>query len=418
MRILSALLVSSLSLGACRLPEAPRTDWPEPERRFVGMSFEVTAANALDTVDNRVDVLTRDAAALLGPGRRIAFYPPDSCRQTTAAPEGAQQVELVGMNCGVLMSSLETTAAKAGYEVVSWQLLKNKGALEAAKSFDIAVLLEVDQYSVNDRRAVKVSSANFEFFLQDEPDVRLPLAVARETALACKELVDAQIRNAIGSIADVEDSATLAVKAVDVKSGRALWYYQKTLRLGEDARASRHIDLYFALDGTRPSYTPPQPSFNAMQKFGGMLLAIGSAGAAAGAGMTAVRRYPEANTGVGILTSSLLVAGAGITLIALGNRKATREAPTAAPAPPPAEYPDAESQLCRSSTVTPPWARAREPEAPETPTSPEKQSNYDFEEKTGGARDRDRRRSEELSRRAADDLVAELQRLAAAGLGR
>lgn len=398
------LLASALGLGACKLPTKTEANWPAPERRYVGVSFGASAANMAGDFENRVDALTSDAPELLSPGQRIAFYPPDSCRQTTAAPERSREFELLSMTCGVLMSSLETTAARAGYEVVSWQLLKDKGALEAAKSFEIDVLLEVDQFVVSDRSAAKVSATNLGFFVQSSADDRTPLAVTQETALQCKGLIDSLIGQAIHGVTDLEDSATLAVKAVDVKSGRAIVYYQKTLQL-EGEKASGEVRLYFALDGTRPEYVAPQPTLNAMQRVGGLVLTLGLAGAAVGTGFTAVRRYPEANTGVGILTSSLLVAGAGATLLALGNRKAMKA--DSAPPPPPAVYPGPESQLCRTSRVTPPWEEMAAPQ----PSQPEKQYNYDFKDKVDSPTDSERRRREKLSRMAADDFVTALKTL-------
>ena len=69
------------------------------------------------------EVAPVEAKQLLANAKTVAFYPPDACINvdTTA---GEAKLKQLRANCGVLLSTLERAAERAGYEVLSWQNLK------------------------------------------------------------------------------------------------------------------------------------------------------------------------------------------------------------------------------------------------------------------------------------------------------
>ena len=59
-----------------------------------------------------------EARALLAAAKTVAFYPPDLCLNTDTTRDGNHN-KLVQANCGVLLSTLERAAERAGYEVLT-----------------------------------------------------------------------------------------------------------------------------------------------------------------------------------------------------------------------------------------------------------------------------------------------------------
>src|SRR5688572_15995632 len=63
---------------------------------------------------------TVEARKLLATAKTVAFYPPDTCANINPDVE-QKRVQQLRASCGVLMSSLERAAERAGYDVYSWQ---------------------------------------------------------------------------------------------------------------------------------------------------------------------------------------------------------------------------------------------------------------------------------------------------------
>jgi hypothetical protein len=65
-----------------------------------------------------------EARQLLATARTVAFYPPDICLNSEAGQGPSPNQRMVRASCGVLLSTLERAAERAGYEVLSWQNLR------------------------------------------------------------------------------------------------------------------------------------------------------------------------------------------------------------------------------------------------------------------------------------------------------
>ncbi len=404
-------MAASLTVPACYLPEAGGL--LEPPAHYAGVSYFVQAKSKPGATRDEVDALTDDAPLRLAKGKKLAFFPPDRCLDTEATPMGADNTELAGMTCGPLLSSLETTAAKSGYEVVSWQLLKGRTPLKAAKEFNVDVLLEVDSFTFNERGAGKRASTGLEFFEQTRADDRRPLPVEQSSGLRCKAYIDNAINQPgnMGSVSGEEDGATLAVKAVDVETGRAIWYYQRTIKLIDgQSQAQSGSDLYFELVATAPPR--PKPKYNGMQVGGGAALGMGLPLTAIGGGLSG----PSSTRGTAsfaLLGTGIALAVVGGTLIAFGNQKQKqneRDRGRVASV----TYGSPDAALCSTRDVSPPW----QPGPMGTATAPSgKSTSFNFEQQQAGDTDVERQKREQLAGKAAQDLVHELLELSAGSEG-
>lgn len=413
--IRSTAMAVLAGLFACK--SAPQTPWPPMEKRYYVAEIAIGRSAVGEGTPQRVDRLADDANQLLRPGVRVALFPPDSCVTTTASPHGSEQAGYIQMQCGVLMSSLETRLAKAGYEVVSWQALKPAGgaakagwtAIDRAKELSVQILFEIDQLSANDRGAGQSRATGIRTFAQTSASDREPLPVPPGVAGNCKTLAD----SLAADLAPTEASATLAAKAVDVGSGRAIWYYQKTIaeELTGPSEISRNV--YFEAFATRPPQPPPPSEHNGLQTLGGGLAIAGVVvGLSAGLPLTVVGNVVEdndvANAGGTIALWSGVALGAGLALILAGNATVKAdETPV-----PPTSYAPPDRTLCATAPVRPHFAQVASAAA-EPPVAPA-QASYQFKDQRAGDSDPQRERTERLFERTAADFVAELGKLAPA----
>lgn len=164
----------------------------------------------------------RDARQLLASAKTVAFYPPDSCVNTDTGGDRKRLQELHA-SCGVLMSSLERAAEKAGYEVLSWQNLKGtKRAIEYAREANVDVLFEINEFDpqvLGDNDLQRTLA----FFEQADAGTQSPLQVSTQMAQTCAQYA---------AQADPPKAAaltgTIDIKTVSVSDGRDRWHYRKT----------------------------------------------------------------------------------------------------------------------------------------------------------------------------------------------
>lgn len=222
--------------------------------------------------DQGLRVLDPNAAAALRPGRTVAFFPPDRCRGDLPAASATATPEAVDManDCGVLISALETSVADR-YSVVSWQTLKGVDPFARAAERNVDIIFEVDSLGLNELDHDSTSQLRLDFYQQTNANDRalLNLGAAELPALAerCRSNLAALPSPAVRSF-------TGAIKAVEVSSGRALVYYQRTLAddLG-DADASAR-ELYYR---AQPTAMPGSNPYNMLQRTGGGVAALGAA---------------------------------------------------------------------------------------------------------------------------------------------
>ena len=392
---------------ACTIPPAPPPP-PEPPTRYYSAIVQVEQTETRAAADDG-GVLSQDAAQLLHPGIKVAFYPPNECVSTPseAGTGGTRELELMLLHCGALMSRLEAQAARARFEVVSWQALKHKDRppLEVARELGVDVMFEINELSILQRKLGTERATHLRFGQQSGPDDRADLAVGPEVARRCQTALGPEIATA----PPMSHEAVLDAKAVEVKTGRSLWFYKRATPEALALSPSRGLALYYPAAGTI-DWTPPPPAKpNGMHFGGGTLLLLGFAGATGGAAAFAVGKgddNPEfTSKGSPLLMTGILAMTAGAVLLSLGNR---RQRNTPAPVYPAPSYAAPEGVLCVVPPVVPPWhAAAAGPAAGSASTS----ASYSLTEVTPGGQDIDRERREKLVRQAADQFIAELGKL-------
>lgn len=408
-RCLPSALVLAISSG-CPLPYTAPPPPPQPPTRYYSASVEIGQSEHDNDEADEHGPMAPDAAALLRPGIKIAFFPPTSagaCETTTAEQGVAKEKDLIVMQCGVLMSGLEARAAKAGYQVVSWQALKHpdRPPLEMARALDVDVLFEINELSVGRRELDRARATNLSFGQQTRVDDRSAVAVPPSVAQRCRGALEPALAQT-----GVTLEAVLDAKGVEVRSGRALWYYKRAKPELEQTGDHASTELYYPSAGRIDWVPPPRPKPNRMRRVGGYLAGYGALPIAMGGalvGLGTVKHSGGMRAGGGALLGIGLAAViTGITLFVVGDQR-QRRTPQPAIVYPPPKYAPAEAVLCSVPAVTPPWLVT----APAAVGTPANASSFSFHDESAGARDAERRRRERLVRAAADEFVTKLGEL-------
>ncbi len=165
-----------------------------------------------------------EATALLKAAKKVAIKPPSHCSDESARADQQGRTgrrDLVEQ-CGVIMSSIERQLFKLGFDVVSWQQLKARGA-EATKGVDL--VLEVNELSTKDyggADGVKVDAT----FETEEAGKRQPLQLPADSpAIArCSKVVDGLKQSNLHAV----PTATINTKLVRPTDGAVIWFFQHT----------------------------------------------------------------------------------------------------------------------------------------------------------------------------------------------
>jgi hypothetical protein len=373
-------------------------------------------------------VLDQRAAHALRPGITVAFFPPDRCRDIAAADTKAtSEATDMANTCGVLISALENSVADR-YSVVSWQTLKPRGIhddpFEKAAARKVDVIFEVDSFGMNKIGQSASNSLRIDFGEQTDPNDRTPIVLdpVQLPAVAGRCKVGVDRMEIARAQAGMVGSFTGAIKAVEVSSGRALLYYQRTLTDVPGEESSAGYDLYFRAEGTL-NYTPPiipPPRYNSLQNLGMALTLIGAGLVLIGGGLrygvfnpttddfgNKVYKQPGTAATGGMFLGGFFVAGGGITMLTFGNRKAKRTpAPTVAANVKPPVYPAPAEVLCVQPS-TPPWLQT----GPAWTEPAQGGSSYSFAETTTVSGDPARERENRLRKLVIDDFTQELGQL-------
>jgi hypothetical protein len=167
-----------------------------------------------------------EARQLLASAKTVAFYPPDVCVNAELGGGATQSERQLRANCGVLLTTLERAAGRAGYEVLSWQNLRAAGTgkrpIDYARESNVDVLFEINEFDLGgvDDSAIQRSLA----FFQRDPDGReQPLAVSPTVINRCAAY--AAQRDPVQTAAI---TGTVDIKTVSVSDGRSRWDYRKT----------------------------------------------------------------------------------------------------------------------------------------------------------------------------------------------
>jgi len=200
-------LLASLSLLACAGPT------------YYGVKYDYDLKNLL-TADNQPP----------GPGARdlvkravtVAFYPPDYCRETSAArAAGDGNSESLRLRCGVQMSDLETEASRAGFQVVSWQTLRYGSPIELARANKVDILFEVNELTYDYTPEQIYALTDMRFFQRaksrSDPAQPVVLQDVKTTGAQCRKGFRSGLQNTVAAVLDV--------KMVGVSDSRVHWAY-------------------------------------------------------------------------------------------------------------------------------------------------------------------------------------------------
>ncbi len=386
-----AIAVAVIS-GGC----APRFVPPEAAARYYIASFELQHERAAVEIGGGQVLNERVHEDMKAKSLTIAFYPPENCLNTRAGPSGsAQQAEVLGLRCGVLMTEMETKAAQAGYAVVSWQLLKDASVpLQQARDLDVDLLFEVNELAVNERNEGESLTTAINFFEQagTAPRTALEVADARVVGQRCDASVGQSFKG------NARDFATLSVKLVSVQDGRALWFYQRSMGDVEN-EAQTSYDAYYE---SKPRIVKPRlPNFEAAAR----LLFLGAVSSLTASALPMSERF--AGDGGSVQLERALQIGGG-TLIVAGVGVVTAMNYSSRPT---LKYPLADDILCVGAHSAGPKIGPIEPPSESVSAESTAGTGYQSTRVKTGDRDARSERQSELIKRLVLDFLTELERL-------
>jgi len=170
----------------------------------------------------------------------VAVAAPEKCKsETISKSTGSTSGDDVVMKteCGIEMGEIERSLAKAGYQVISWQIIANSEKMasiahknitrqQIAKQKGADILLQIN--SLERTTVGNSGSARFErrYFTSDKyAELGEPLLLDKRTQKSLKALTKID-ENKI--IPPKRLGATIDASAISVNTGRAIWFYQWT----------------------------------------------------------------------------------------------------------------------------------------------------------------------------------------------
>lgn len=401
-----AIGTAMLACSCVAYEPAPARSAPPPKTYAV--QLELAAEEYVPGLPDRSDALSGNVKAVLQKGKRVGILPPDSCL-TTKAGVSADQSDLIRMDCGVLMSSLEVRLAQAGYQVVSWQVLKpipGQSGIDRARAQNLDVLFEIDQFSAG--KIEKDSELSVKLhYLEMVGGAPQPIEATPQVREQCRAVARAAASQARRAMQGDRFEGVLSAKAVDVSSGTAVWYYQKSIADLNDKASHRSATILYDAPGHLPSAPPvkPEDQTNTMQLLGIIFTPLG--GGVAGAGVAFTQLDSLEDAGMGMIIGGLASAGLGVLFITLGDAQMRRDnEKRRSEVGPPATYPSAGEVICRT-----PGRPLAPPSAAPQQTFGGADSSDEYVERSGPARDTEAKRRSKITERIADDFASSLQRL-------
>ncbi|WCT73815.1 hypothetical protein PQ455_00870 [Sphingomonas naphthae] len=223
-KFLKAAPIAALSLLA-GCSSGPSYEYYKVSSRFVSSAQNQSAPEI---------ITTPGYGQYAGRALTVAVRAPDRCSNNTAnqaSGGAAASGAILQTNCGVEMAEIERGLTRAGYNVISWNILeremaRNSSANEVASTLGAQVLFQINSLE-NSRKTLGQDARWERTYARSDPRgmTGAPLPLTEET------------RNMIGRtyLAPIEAKAntrayavTLDAVAVWVATGQSLWYYRWT----------------------------------------------------------------------------------------------------------------------------------------------------------------------------------------------
>ena len=167
--------------------------------------------------------------------KSLAVKAPEGCANETAAESSGEaegQDVLLKTTCGIEMAELERALTKAGFQVISWNVLQNKvlkekiTPLTASKELGAEVLFQINSL---ERSLVQAGQdARWERRFYESNDQGEQLDLASLPAKEGEQLIR-QIKKKESSLSQQERlSVTINASASLVKTAETMWFYEWT----------------------------------------------------------------------------------------------------------------------------------------------------------------------------------------------
>lgn len=235
---LGAAAVAALAASACE--SGPTYDYFQVQSRFVSSAQDQQAPEVIATPAYN---------QLAGRATTVAVRAPDHCSNNTtnqATGEAAASGAILQTNCGVEMGEIERALTRAGYNVISWNILdremaRDNSAADVASRLGAQILFQVN--SLERSRKTLGQDARWErsYFRTDAVGGRaapLPLSEQQRNTLSSAYLAQIEAQQNPRAFA-----VTLDAAAIWVPTGQSIWYYRWT-RAAEPAGVSSGYNLW------------------------------------------------------------------------------------------------------------------------------------------------------------------------------
>lgn len=171
--------------------------------------------------DDTEIVQSRTAIGASDKINKVAILLPSTCANQTASAasgkQGSEKGTLMATACGVEMAALERSFARAGYEIVSWQLKEEADALIQVNSLERTVGKIPEGYKI-DTRYDKTNSKGKVLGIANVPE---------KDALGLKAQFVTPVSNYIQNKELL--GVTLDATVIYVPTKQAIWFYKKTV---------------------------------------------------------------------------------------------------------------------------------------------------------------------------------------------
>ena len=240
--VMRAIALASVAAGGAMLygcASGPSYEYYKVNSRFVSSAQGQQAPEVIATPSYN---------QFAGKAVTVAVRAPDSCVNNTASQatgDAAATGTILQTNCGVEMGEIERALTRAGYNVISWNILqrelaRNASANEVASTLGAQVLFQVN--SLEKSRKTLGQDARWErtYFRSDAAGLMaqpLPLTEEQRGQISRTYLAPIEAKANVRAYA-----VTLDAAAIWVPTGQSLWYYRWT-RAREPSGVAAGYDL-------------------------------------------------------------------------------------------------------------------------------------------------------------------------------